>query len=275
MSTFVLVHGAWHGAWCWERVSPLLEGEGHTVVAPDLPSLGRDRTPWWRATHAASSRRVRDAARGHDEVILVGHSMGGAAITQAAVDEPELFTGLIYVCAFVPKSGESVLGLANSFSGSRLPDVMRYGMGRAKLRAEPSEAAFYNLCASTDARAACERLRSQPLLPAVQHLRADGDITLPRAYIECSQDSIIPLDDQRRMHERFLMCRTLLMYADHSPFYSAPGELADKILELVPALTKKRYLNDEERDLASVMTEPDPEPARAAAAHGARGNRGR
>jgi len=45
MSTYVMVHGAWHGAWCWYKVVPLLQRAGHTVVAPDLPSLGRDRTP--------------------------------------------------------------------------------------------------------------------------------------------------------------------------------------------------------------------------------------
>jgi pimeloyl-ACP methyl ester carboxylesterase len=45
MSTFVLVHGAWHGAWCWYKVVPRLRQAGHEVIAPDLPSLGRDRTP--------------------------------------------------------------------------------------------------------------------------------------------------------------------------------------------------------------------------------------
>jgi pimeloyl-ACP methyl ester carboxylesterase len=259
MSTFVLVHGAWHGAWCWERVAPLLAAAGHRVVARDLPGLGRDGTPWWRATLAATSRSVRDAARGREEVILVGHSMGGAAITQAAADEPELFAGLIYVTAFMPKNGETILGLANAFSGSMIPKVIRYGIGRAYLRAAPSETAFYNSCASTDAYAACERLRPQPLLPAIQRIRTEGDIKLPRAYIECARDLIIPLDEQRRMHGRFMMCRTVLMDTDHSPFYSAPGALADHIVELADALTKKRRRESEPQDPAATSHPSDRE----------------
>ncbi len=58
MSAFLLIHGAWHGAWCWDRVVPLLRAAGHDVMTPDLPALGADRTPWWRATLRGFARRV-------------------------------------------------------------------------------------------------------------------------------------------------------------------------------------------------------------------------
>ncbi|HLY58890.1 MAG TPA: alpha/beta fold hydrolase, partial [Stellaceae bacterium] len=74
MSSFVLVHGAWHGKWCWEKLVPLLEAAGHEVLAPDLPGMGDDRTPATLSLAAWAdfvARRIEDCA---EPVILVGHS---------------------------------------------------------------------------------------------------------------------------------------------------------------------------------------------------------
>ena len=85
MATYVLVHGAWHGAWCWNKVAPLLEAKGHTVVAPDLPGHGDDDTPRAGVTLESYAKKVADVVSAQDEkVILVGHSMGGIAITAGA-----------------------------------------------------------------------------------------------------------------------------------------------------------------------------------------------
>jgi len=78
MSTFVLIHGGCHGAWCWYKVVPALEKQGHTVIAPDLPSHGRDKTPVSAVTLQAYVDAVCsliDVRR--EPVVLVGHSMGG------------------------------------------------------------------------------------------------------------------------------------------------------------------------------------------------------
>ncbi len=85
MSTFVLVHGAWHGGWCWQLSAPMLEQVGHRVLTLDLPGLGDDTTPVQNITLAAYSEAVARVVNAQPEpVILVGHSMGGVAITQAA-----------------------------------------------------------------------------------------------------------------------------------------------------------------------------------------------
>ena len=96
MASFLLIHGSWHGAWCWERLLPPLRARGHTARAVDLPGHGEDRTPAWRIGLGSYARRIVDAA-GALEVppILVGHSMGGMAITQAAADAPTAFAGLV------------------------------------------------------------------------------------------------------------------------------------------------------------------------------------
>ena len=85
MSTFVLVHGAWHGGWCWYRIAARLEAAGHTVFAPDMPGHGTDRTPIEEVMMDAIVAKIGgciDAAQ--ESVILAGHSYGGAVITQTA-----------------------------------------------------------------------------------------------------------------------------------------------------------------------------------------------
>ncbi len=107
MSTYVLVHGAWHGGWYWHKVVPLLEKEGHKVEAPDLPGHGKDKTPISEITleaYAQSICKVLDAQS--EPVILVGHSMGGIVITQVAEYRPERIKMLVYLTAFLQPSGE-------------------------------------------------------------------------------------------------------------------------------------------------------------------------
>jgi alpha-beta hydrolase superfamily lysophospholipase len=83
MSSFVFVHGAWHGAWCWSKVVSLLEGTGHRAIALDLPGHGRDDTPITQVTFEAYCNKLREILEAQTEpVILVGHSMGGRVITR-------------------------------------------------------------------------------------------------------------------------------------------------------------------------------------------------
>jgi pimeloyl-ACP methyl ester carboxylesterase len=229
MARFLLIHGAWHGAWCWERVVPLLRAAGHEVIAPDLPAHGEDRTPWWRARLSGYARRACDAARPAGRVVAVGHSMGGLVITEAAAQEPELFAGLVYLCAFAPLRGESLLSLGRSDAASRVPAAARWGLGRVTIRPERASDAFYHGCAPADAAAATARLCPTPIPPLYQGVRAAPPPGIPLAYVECSEDRAIPLALQRRMHRRFAMERVVTMEADHSPFLGAPEALAAQL----------------------------------------------
>ena len=107
MSTYVLIHGTWHGAWCWDKVIPLLEQAGHAAIAPDLPGHGKDKTPIPEVTLHAYVNRVCETINAQTEpVILVGHSMAGVIIIQAAEECPERIKMLVYVCAFLPGNGQ-------------------------------------------------------------------------------------------------------------------------------------------------------------------------
>jgi pimeloyl-ACP methyl ester carboxylesterase len=108
MATFVLVHGAYHGAWCWEELVPELERLGHRALAIDLPGNGPDPTPADQVSLAAYVERVGSALnRFDDKAWLVGHSLGGLTITASGEAHAERLEGLIYVTALVTKNGES------------------------------------------------------------------------------------------------------------------------------------------------------------------------
>ena len=237
MSRLLLIHGAWHGAWCWDRVVPLLRAAGHDVIAPDLPALGADRTPWWRATLRSFARTTCEAARGGAPVIAVGHSMGGLVITQAAAEEPSLFAGLVYLCGFAAQRGESLLSLGRTDAASRVPAATRLGLGRVSIRPERATEAFYNGCTPDDAKWAIERLVPTPILPIVQRVDRPADLGVKQAYIECTRDQGISIDLQRRMHRRVAMERVVTMDADHSPFLSAPEELALHLISIDQTFT--------------------------------------
>jgi pimeloyl-ACP methyl ester carboxylesterase len=237
MASFVLVHGAWHGAWCWERLAPLLRERGHAVVAPDLPGHGADRTPLWRVTLGAYARRVREAARASGgRALAVGHSMGGIVIHEAAAREPRVFAGLVYLCAFVPEPGESLMRLGARDRGGRVPSAMERRLLTNAIAPERAADVFYNACPPDVAPSAVARLCPQPNLPLFQRASKPRGPLPPRAYIECSEDRAISLGHQRWMRERAGIERVATLPTDHSPFFSAPEALARELCRLAEEL---------------------------------------
>lgn len=233
----MLIHGSWHGAWCWDRFVPRLRERGHRVAAIDLPAHGEDGTPSHRATLGAYSRCVQAAAAGLEEKpVLVGHSMGGLAVTQAAFDAPDLFAALVYLCAFVPLPGESLLQLARHDDDSLVPASIRFRPAGVRIRPERARAAFYEECSEADAAWATARLRPDPWLPLMQKPVERHPVTLPRGYIECVKDRAISLSRQRAMHGRLAFERIATLGTDHSPFLSAPEGLASELHDMAAQL---------------------------------------
>src|SRR3954470_3973569 len=172
MARFLLVHGAFHGAWCWEPFVAELAGRGHAVATLDLPGAGDDATPVAEVTLDAYAGRICDAlAAESDPVVLVGHSMGGMAIAQAAAQCPERIARLVYVAAFLPRDGQSLADLTQLPEGAG--DMVQANMvveGEPPVATMPAEAArkaLYGLCAPGQAAWAAEKIRQQPVVPFV------------------------------------------------------------------------------------------------------------
>lgn len=229
----VLVHGAGHGGWCWAHLIPLLTERGYRVAAPDLPGLGDDPTPPAEVTFAACVERVVEAiSEGDDPVLLVGHSLGGAAVTQAAEDRPDLVAKLVYLTAFLPKDGESPLDLAaKSPSAQGLRDSAVEGAHEFNPDLAPDF--LYNRCDPSLAGWAVERLRPQARAPvaAPVHLSDERWGSIPKVYVVCTDDHAIPPDVQELMCDRAADVRKRYLDSDHSPFLSQPPALASLLHE--------------------------------------------
>lgn len=217
----LLVHGAWHGSWCWERLSPILRSSGLTVHTVDLPSTGPDDAELGGLYDdaAAVRERIRDIS---NPVLVVGHSYGGQVITEGA-DEPNV-SGLVYVAAFMLDVGQS---LADSTDGS-IPEWQALAeSGTAVVVPDPG-IVFYADCDTQDAARASARLTAQSLMCGAQPLRSASWRRIPSTYIMCTQDRAVPPAAQEAMSAH--ATRVERLEAGHSPFLSMPADLATIIV---------------------------------------------
>jgi pimeloyl-ACP methyl ester carboxylesterase len=238
---FVLVHGMWHGAWCWDRVIPELRARGHEAIAIDLPGHGA-RVAERPTGLAARSQCVTDALRDGD--VLVGHSAGGYDITIAADRAPDKVVHLIYLAAGVPlegrKAGESMMGVddrdpdtGEPIPMTRDPEVYRHVGQDAEGRSiwldrEGPRRLFYHDCDDATVDWAFARLTpGVDLFPdevlATPRFHAAAR---PRSYILCTEDrTVSPI--RARLAARRLGVEPIEIAASHSPFLSRPAELVD------------------------------------------------
>jgi len=231
MATIVLVHGHMHGAWCWEKVVPLLEAKGHKVVAFDLPARGADTT----AHDTASLELFVDAAervvRAQEEpVVLVGHSAGGTVLSEIAERMPERVSRLIYVAAMLLPDGESIF---SAFVTKTPMDPALAIDGASAVKTEDSlvRRRFYNTSSDADAASAIEKLCAEPIPPMTQPVRITPERygRVKRSFIQTRFDNAVPIDAQAAMCAALPCDPVIVMDTDHSPFLSAPQEFAAHI----------------------------------------------
>jgi pimeloyl-ACP methyl ester carboxylesterase len=182
---FVLVHGAWHGGWCWQRVAPLLRAAGHEVFAPSLTGLGdrahlagRDIDLDTHIADIAGLLEMEDRAN----VVLVGHSYAGMPITGAADRAAARIARLVYLDAFVPAHGQCVLDF---WPAEGRGDLERRAAADGFIPPTPLQA--YGVTKREDLAWAEPRIRPHPYATWMQPLRlTHGETKLPRAYIRCT-----------------------------------------------------------------------------------------
>ena len=220
MAEFLLIHGAGHGAWAWEKVVPELATLGHEARAIDLPGRGGVAT-----TLEAQAEAIVAALRGPS--VLVGHSAGGFAITLAAAMAPERVVRLVYLCAFIPQSGRSIADLRRSCPDIGLRGAYRVAADRQSFSfdAESAKMLFFHDCPEPEEAAA--RLCAEAVAPQETALAFLPD--LPRAAIFRTEDRAIPLSFQMDMAQGITAQHALP--SGHSPFLSMPRALATLLAE--------------------------------------------
>lgn len=234
MSYYVLVHGAFHDANCWNSLIPELEALGHTVTAVDLPSHGKDSTPIESVVLETYANKVHDVVASIGQpVVLVGHSMGGMVITQVAdsiLSDGGTIDQLVYVAAFVPRNGQSLVDLAGQPEGAG--DMVQANVqveGEPPIGTMPPEKAgeaFYGDCDPEVAQQAISRLNKQPILAFVMPANITDDRDIDRRYVLTTKDKAIPPLLQKKMSTDTQFTEVVELSSDHSPFLSHPKELA-------------------------------------------------
>lgn len=238
LSTYVLIHGGWHGAWCWDKVVPLLRQAGQRVVVPDLPGHGQDQTPVTARPYERYVPRVCDILDAQTEpVILVGHSSGGVIISDAAEQRPERIGVLVYLAAFLLPGSVAPPAIMQDDTESLLPTSLLVDQERqtVTVKREYAKQVFYADCAAADATWAISQLVPEPLIPrmaaASPTTRANVE-RVPRVYIETLADRTLGPTTQKKMYTALPCQKVYSLPTSHSPFLSAPEQLAACLLDI-------------------------------------------
>jgi pimeloyl-ACP methyl ester carboxylesterase len=223
--TYVLVHGAWGGAWLWRDVGIELSRRGVSWTAVDLPSSTHGAHP--NTFLADDANEVVQIANLEGPVVLVGHSYGGAVITEAAEDVTNL-ERLVYVAALVPLLGESPTEATREVHVRTLLDEAIQVDGEFLiLDLTLAKKALYQDCTEETADWAIGHLTAQTLA-SFRSPRSAFDVDVPSYYVRCTLDNAIDMSVQELMAAR---CREFAtLESGHSPMFSMPEALCDLIL---------------------------------------------
>ena len=231
MITFGLVHGAWHGAWCWDLVAAELRRRGYGAVAVDLPCADPD------AGAEEYARTVLDALGAADGIVLVGHSLGGLTIPVVArilADEGRPVRALVFVAALLPTVGASFDDGAQDDSDRLMPGLgagqIAHEDGTSSWQPQAAIALMYPDAPPDLAEWAAARLRRQ-------HWRVAREVTPLRAWpsvpvtvIACGSDAVVNPDWVRRAARVRFGSEAVVLPGDHAPFLARPVELVDLLV---------------------------------------------
>ena len=236
-NNYVLVHGAYHGKWCWYKVIPILEKDGNKVYAIDLPGHGQDNTPPEDVTLEKYKEKILQTINKIDgQVILIGHSLGGISISSVAETVPDKIESLIYLSAVLPIDGESAF-VASSLDPNPNETVfyeISDNKKTVKVIPDLAKDIFYNTCSDKDKEYGISKLSAQAMEPffATVNLSKERFGNIPKYFIETLKDEALSIEIQRIWHQRTKCEAIYSLDSGHSPFFSMPKKLAEAILAI-------------------------------------------
>ena len=235
--TYVLVHSAWLGGWQWENVAKTLKDNGHTVLTPDLPGHGNDKTPPGEITMKDYVRTLSNILEKQDKpVILVGHSFNGITVSRVAELHPDKVKKLVYVAAFLLPNGGSFFKAVQGVEGSKA--VENFYLSDDKTYALVKEDEIQNAFAHDIPKEAFDGAKPyivpEPAAPLMYELEiTDANFgEIPKYYVECTEDRAIPIEIQRAMYKGNVK-KSYSLKSSHTPNFSQPGKLAAVLMEVI------------------------------------------
>ena len=235
--SFVLVHGAWLGAWAWLPIVQRLQDLGYSATAVELPGRGSHPAAIRSITLELHIEHVLKVLNRHKRpVILVGHGMAGMVISGVAERLPQRVAQLVYVAAFMLPSGDSILSRMQVDPHTEMLSSIRYSDDQSytDLDTETARQCLYNSCSDKALNEGVEALVPEATRPLITPLKlSDNNFgTVPRTYVRCLRDRIVSPQTQSELIGT-LPCRKVFdVEADHTPFLSAPDALLRSLLEV-------------------------------------------
>jgi pimeloyl-ACP methyl ester carboxylesterase len=234
---FVLVHGAWYGAWCWYKIFARLQHLGHNVTVVDLPAHGVDLTPVPQATLDSYAQRVISVLPVTDDpVILVGHSMGGIVISTVAEAQPRAIDKLVYLSAFLLTDAQTLFAVASVDPDAIAPKIIipDPANGVLNLQRDRVAEAFLGHTSDSNIELATALYRPDPIAPFVTPVRVTPENfgSVRRFYISCLDDKAVSVASQRQMIAASPVEAVFKINTDHSAFLSTPDLLTERLIEV-------------------------------------------
>ena len=234
MKTFLLIHGSWHGAWCWHKIQPRIEAEGNRAIAIDLP--GRGRAPCAPALVGLGTMvRACERALPEGQTTVVVHSRYGIVASALAERVPQKIGRIIYLASFLLPSGKRVVDYVPDHESMMPANVVinRLAMWD-RLEPRAYREALYADCSPDDVALASALLVREPVRPALSRLRLSDDRygRVPKAYIRLTEDRAVSPALQDRLLGKSKIDRVESIAASHSAYFSQPDLLTKTILRL-------------------------------------------
>ena len=235
--TIVLVHGAWADASAWHGVTPLLQAKGYNVIEVNLPGHGKDETSFAVITLQSYVDAVKKAIGSKKNIILVGHSMAGLVISQTAESIPGQIKELVYLSAFLPRNGESLLSLAKQDADSHIGKYLQIDEknGTAVIAKEGIAEVF-----ALDAPKGVQdylvaNTKAEPLAPLATpvSLTEANFGKVKKAYIYTTLDNAVSFNAQKTMVKNSSVSQEYTLASSHTSFIASADKLADDILKSI------------------------------------------
>lgn len=233
METIILVHGAWSDASAWDGVVPSLKAQGAEVIVVNLPGHGKDGTSFANISLQSYVDLVKKAIGNHNNVTLVGHSMAGIVISQVAEAIPLQIKELIYLAAFLPQNGESLLSLAKLDADSHIGKYLQVdeSHGTAVIAKEGVIDVFAEDAPKAIADYLVANTKAEPLAPLATPVNLTPQYfgTVKKIYIYTENDHAVSYKLQQLMTRNTPVTKTYALASSHTPFISKATEVAEII----------------------------------------------
>ncbi len=236
-TTFVLIHGAWHGAWCWDKLVPILRVGGAKVVTIDCPGHGDDNsTLAYQSTDTYVAKVIEIIDREPSKVILVGHSLGGTIISNVAEKRPQKIQSLVYLSAALLQDGQNfgdIRSHKTDWYSSQGFTVLSADKRSVTVK-EDKAPFFYSGCSESDIEFAITKLGGEAIaaLDGIVHITSKNYGSVPRYYIKTLQDLSVPLEMQDKMLDAMPVNKVYQLDTGHSSFFSDPQGVATILFDI-------------------------------------------